>query len=405
LDFSGNLNLNLLLKRVVNRVRQLVDAQGAEFGLVDFDKEQVVVLLSENPWQDYSGYIFPFMSGVTGRVAALGEPIVVADYHDWSGKKQEDFKAPFTSVAGVPLKISGEVIGTLVVQDDRPSRAFVAKDLKILEMLAPQLAIFIRNARLYEELEERIKAQGITEERLIRSAKLAAVGEMAAGVAHELNNPLTTVTGFAELVLDSLSKESPEYEDMTLVLQEAHRARSVVRRLLDFSRQGEVLRTAVDINELLTNVLALVHHLALTSNVEVRVELWDGMPKVRADRNQMQQVFLNLIHNSLQAMPDGGELVLQTFVEERNGEKWIAAKVQDNGQGIKEEDLDQVFEPFFTTKPSGKGTGLGLSVSYGIVSDHGGYIEVESQEGEGAIFTVWLPVEVPVVEAAEQRNA
>jgi len=405
LDISAELDLNVLLKRVIKRVKELADARGAEFGLVDQKNQEVEILLSENPWQDYTGYKFPLMKGITGRVAALGEPVVIGDYNAWSGRTAEKYSAPFSTAAGVPLKIGGDVVGTLVVQDDRPTRHFTDEDILILELLAPQLVIYIHNARLYQELEERIKAQELVEERLIRSAKLAAVGEMAAGVAHELNNPLTTVTGFAELILDALPNGSPEYEDMTLVLKEAHRARGVVRRLLDFSRQSEVLWVEVDINELLSNVLALVHHMAQTSGVDVRVELWDELPRIRADRNQMQQVFLNLIHNAIQAMPKGGQLVLRTQVGQREGHPWIAVNVQDNGEGIKAGDLAKVFAPFFTTKPSGVGTGLGLSVSYGIVSDHGGYIDVESQEGVGSTFTVWLPVDGPEEKQTEIANA
>lgn len=392
LDISTDLDLEFLLKRVVNRVRVLVGARGAELGLIDDQKDQVRVLVSENPWHDYTGYTFPFMEGIAGRVAALGEPIAVADFNSWSGKSEETDKAHFTTVAGVPLSVSGEVIGTLAVQDDRPSRAFSQEDILTLELLAPQLAIFIRNARLYQELEERMEAQRLAEERLVRSAKLAAVGEMAAAVAHELNNPLTTVTGFTELILETFEQESPEYEDLSLVLREAHRSRDVVRRLLDFSRQSEILQVDTDINEIISMVLALVHHLMHTSGIEVRVELWDEIPIIRADPNQMQQVLLNLIHNAIQSMPRGGELVIQSMVEEKEGQAWIGIRVTDNGLGIGQENIDKIFEPFFTTKPSGEGTGLGLSVSYSIVSEHGGYISVESEEDKGSVFTVWLPV-------------
>ncbi|MEJ2756974.1 MAG: GAF domain-containing protein, partial [Anaerolineales bacterium] len=391
LDIGTDLDLDALLKQAVNRVRILLDARGAELGFIDEANKVVQVLVSENPWQDYTGYLFPFMEGVTGRVAATGKPLLVLDFNNWSGRSESVYKAPFSTVAGVPLKLMGEVIGTLTVQDDRPTRSFTPEDLRTLELLAPQLAIFIRNARLYQELEERMEAQRLAEERLVRSTKLAAVGEMAAAVAHELNNPLTTVTGFTELILESLDKDSPEYEDMSLVLSEAQRSREVVRRLLDFSRQSEILRVDTDLNEIITTVLQLVHHLAQTSNIKVRMALWDDIPLIRADRNQMQQVLLNLVHNAIYAMPDGGELVLQSSLEERNNSLWLVIEVADNGVGIAEENISQIFEPFFTTKPSGEGTGLGLSVSYSIVSEHGGYIEVESKVNEGAVFKIWLP--------------
>ncbi|MGD8457527.1 MAG: GAF domain-containing protein [Anaerolineales bacterium] len=392
LDLGKDLDLGVLMKRVVNRVRDLIDARGAELGLVDEKEKLVRVLVSENPWQDYTGYSFPLMSGVAGRIAALGEPLAVADFNSWSGKTESDFKAPFTTVAGVPLKLSGEVIGTLSVQDDRPTRAFNHEDIQILELLAPQLSIFIRNARLYKELEETLVAQRLAEERLIRSAKMAAIGEMAAAVAHELNNPLTTVTGFTELILESMSEDSPEYEDLSLVLKEAQRSRTVVRRLLDFSRQGEILHVESDINEIISNVLALVHHIAQTSNTEIRVEMWDDLPQISIDRNQIQQVILNLIHNGIQAMPKGGELLIHTLLDRREDGEWVGVVIKDTGEGIRKENIDKIFEPFFTTKPSGEGTGLGLSVSYNIVTEHGGYIDVNSQVGKGAEFSVWFPV-------------
>jgi signal transduction histidine kinase len=351
------------------------------------------VLVSENPWQEYSGYRFNFNDGVTGRVAASGKPLAIADFNSWRGRSENTFKAPFSTVAGVPLKLQGEVIGTLVVQDDRPAREFTQRDIRTLELLAPQLAIFIRNARLYQELETRMEAQRLAEERLVRSARLAAVGEMAAAVAHELNNPLTTVTGFAELLLDSFAVDSPEYEDMNLVLKEAQRSRAVVRRLLDFSRQSDLLRVDTDLNEIITTVLQMVHHLATNENVTVRMELWGDIPQIRADRNQLHQVILNLVHNAIQAMPGGGELFVQSLIEARQDQTWVGIRVKDTGVGIPEENIDKIFEPFFTTKPSGEGTGLGLSVSYSIISEHGGYIDVVSVEGVGAMFTIWLPTQ------------
>lgn len=392
LDIAGDLDLDVLLRRVVNRVKELIDARGAELCLVEEDGGSVKIVVSENPWQDFAGITIPYMAGVEGQVAALGEPVVVNDYNTWSGRLYPERHMPYHAVAGFPLKLKGQVIGVLVVTDDRPERVFLEKDLQLLELLVPQVAVFIRHARLYQELSDRMESQKRAESQLIRSARLAAVGEMAAGVAHELNNPLTTVSGFIELVMNDMDKNSSQYNDLVLALQEAQRARGVVRRLLDFSRPVEDVRILSDINELISDVLTLVQHLVRTNNVELRIQLWEDLPWINIDPNQIKQVFLNLIHNGLQAMPKGGILTVQTLLQERMDDDWVTVAITDTGFGIAPEHIDRIFEPFFTTHPMGAGTGLGLSVSFGIVNEHGGFIEVQSELDNGSSFIVWLPV-------------
>jgi two-component system NtrC family sensor kinase len=393
LEIAGDLDLDILLRRVVRRARELIGARGAELALVDDQAEIVRTVVSDNPWRDFTGTEVPFMSGVEGKVAVLGEVLVVNDYNDWSGRLYPERHMPYRMVAGIPLKLKGKVIGVLLVSDDRPERDFQADDLQLLEFFAAQAAVFIRNARLYQEIQDRMEAQRQAEMQLIRSARLAAVGEMAAGVAHELNNPLTTVAGFIELVLDELPEGMPQREDLELVMREAKRARGVVRRLLDFSRPGDNIRVNTDLNELVSEVLTLVQHLIRTNGVELRVQLREELPWIPVDPNQIKQVLLNLVHNALQAMPRGGVLTVTTEPAERDGIQWLTVAVEDTGAGILPEDLERIFEPFFTTRPVGSGTGLGLSVSYGIITEHGGFIEVESVPDDGSRFTVWLQVE------------
>jgi two-component system NtrC family sensor kinase len=225
----------------------------------------------------------------------------------------------------------------------------------------------------------------------VQAAKLAAVGEMAAGIAHELNNPLTSVTGFAELVLDTLPPDSQTRPDLEIVMREATRARDVVRRLLDFARQSESTRARVSLNDVINDVVALSRHLIHTSGVELQLELENDLPWVLVDPNQMKQVLINLVHNALQAMPAGGAMKIGTRTAFRAGRDWAVVSVRDTGVGIPPSEQARIFQPFYTTKGDQGGTGLGLSVTYGIVTDHGGLIEVESQPGEGSMFTVWLP--------------
>ena len=244
-----------------------------------------------------------------------------------------------------------------------------------------------------QELQARISAQREAEARLIQAAKLAAVGEMAAGIAHEMNNPLTSVVGFTELALEELPKDSTVRDDLELVLQEARRARSVVRRLLDFARQTETMRANADINEIVDDVLMLSRHLMQSNRIELVVRLGENLRWAKVDRNQIKQVVINLINNALYATPEGGRIQVETEERQRYGKSWLTLSVRDNGIGIPPENLERIFEPFFTTRGDRGGTGLGLSVTYGIVTDHGGMIEVESQLHVGSNFVVWLPLE------------
>src|SRR5574340_614194 len=247
----------------------------------------------------------------------------------------------------------------------------------------------LRQAEL--EAGARLRAQQTAESRLVQAAKLVAVGEMAAGVAHELNNPLTTVSGFAELLLDETPADAPYRADLEMVLHEAHRARSVVRRLLDFARQGETARARADINEIVQDVLALMTHFIHTSGVQLELDLGAELPWIALDANQMKQVLLNLLHNALHAMPGGGRLQVATRLRARDGRDWVVVEVSDNGVGMEPPEIGRIFDPFYTTRAESGGTGLGLSVTYGIVTDHGGTSEVQSQRGIGSTFSVWLP--------------
>ena len=344
------------------------------------------------------------LDGIPGRVLRTGKSMLIND-----ASQEADYRPNPGGAAGSLMCVAlrdGDLTLGVVNVERRDKNAFTQNDLLDLESLAGILASVVSSADQYQRLQEsirqlraaqdelksRIEAQRSAESRLVQAAKLAAVGEMAAGVAHELNNPLTTVTGFAELTLEELPEDSASRPDLELVLREARRARDVVRRLLDFARQTESTRTRADLNEVLDDVIELTRHLMKTSGVLFTYELASELPWVSIDRNQMKQVFLNLFHNALQAMPSGGELELQTRESIRDGRAWVIASVRDTGEGILPEHKDRLFEPFFTTKSNQGGTGLGLSVTYGIVTDHGGTIEVDSQPGKGSTFTVWLPI-------------
>ncbi len=347
---------------------------------------------------------FPVRGGITARVFLTGESMLVNDV------SRSDIFVPIRgwqagSEMCVALRDGDQILGIIDVESSQKN-AFTHNDLLALESLAGILASVVSSADQYQnlqstvrqlrntqaELKTRIEAQRSAESRLLQAAKLAAVGEMAAGVAHELNNPLTTVTGFAELVLEELPRNSVQRPDLELILREANRARDVVRRLLDFARQTESTRARADLNEVVEDVLALTRHLLHTSGIRLSTTLYPNLPWVSMDRNQMKQVLLNLFHNAIQAMPQGGFLDVTTALQIRENRQWATVSIRDSGQGIPPGVKERIFEPFFTTKADQGGTGLGLSVTYGIVTDHGGFMDVESEPGRGACFSVWLPL-------------
>ncbi len=235
------------------------------------------------------------------------------------------------------------------------------------------------------EREQRLKT--VTRQQITRSEKLASLGRLAAGVAHEINNPLTGVLTFAHLLREKDNMDQQDQEDLDLIIRETTRAAEIVKGLLDFARERAVVKEALSINDVIQRTIRLIRNQKLFDRILIDEQLVNDLPEVEGDMNQLQQVMLNLSLNACEAMPTGGTLTIRTVTQEDR----VLVKLTDTGCGIKKEHQDQVFEPFFTTKPVGKGTGLGLSVTYGIIQQHGGTLEFESEEGQGTTFTVTLP--------------
>lgn len=240
---------------------------------------------------------------------------------------------------------------------------------------------------LFDDQTERRRLQ----DQLVQSAKMSAIGQLIAGIAHDLNNPLASVVGFADFL-----KEVPQIppslrEPLTVIQEEAERASNIVRNLLGFARKQEHQRRPTALKPLLDATFVLLRNQLLTQRVEYRIEVEPDLPMPDVDPNQIQQVFVNLINNAAQAIASTGRPGTIT-VRARHWLDGVAVDVSDNGPGISEPISTQVFEPFFTTKPEGEGTGLGLSISQGIVREHGGRILLSTEEGRGSTFTVQLPL-------------
>ncbi len=225
------------------------------------------------------------------------------------------------------------------------------------------------------------------EEQMSQTEKLTSLGLLAAGVAHEVNTPLAVISNYIQMLAKQMPEDDPRHAIIEKIVKQTFRASEIVNNLLNFSRTGPSALADVDLNRLVEETLSLVAHPLKTSQIQVVKQLTSGIPAVRGSENKLQQVFLNLFLNARDAMPSGGMLEVRTAAH--NGS--VEVEVVDTGNGIPREHIHKIFDPFFTTKPGGRGTGLGLSVSYGIIKEHAGKVDVRSTPGRGTSFHVEFP--------------
>jgi two-component system NtrC family sensor kinase len=291
----------------------------------------------------------------------------------------------------VPIPLDGNLAGVLVIGEKLSGEVFDAVEIDLIQMLAGQTAIALQNARLYGDLQRQMHELKTTQQQLLQAAKLAAIGELAAGVAHELNNPLTVIVGRNDQIVRRLRQADPEAVPLGETIKaEALRATRIVRGLLDFSRRREPKREPMNVNKLVPRALDLLQTKLRGREIDVQLHLDPTLPPLLVDMDQITQVLINLIGNAIDAMPEGGRLTVETsYTAELDR---VAISVQDSGTGMTPAQAEHIFEPFYSTKPEGEGTGLGLPVTLGIVNSHGGSISVQSDPGCGTTMTVQLPV-------------
>jgi len=247
---------------------------------------------------------------------------------------------------------------------------------------------------LEEKVKQRTEELGAMQARMAQSERLASLGMLAAGVAHEVNNPLGGILALTGLSVEDMAQDDPNRENLEEVIRQTERCRDIVKGLLEFSRQSKGNTEPVDLNKVLQDTLSLVENQAVFFNINVVWNLDPELPRVMADRSQFQQVFINIFMNAVQAMNERGAITIVTRHNAPGNSAEVA--ISDTGQGIPAEQIGRIFDPFFTTKESGHGTGLGLSIAYGIVTTHRGTISVQSEVGKGSTFTIRLPVEAEV---------
>jgi len=263
----------------------------------------------------------------------------------------------------------------------------------------------VASVGIFTDLRPRLMMEKKLQEthvQLVSSEKMASLGKLAAGIAHEINNPLGGILIYSSLMMEDLPETDSRRADLVRIVQEAGRCKEIVKSLLEFARQTEPKMEPTDINRAIADGLFFLVNQALFHNIHIVKKLDAFLPFVRGNASQLKQVFMNIIVNAAEAMRGGGTLTITTFCA--TDQKTVFVEFTDTGEGIPPENLSRIFDPFFTTKEVGKGTGLGLATSYGIVEDHGGRISVKSQAGEGTTFTIELPVHHETQAILEPRS-
>jgi signal transduction histidine kinase len=320
-------------------------------------------------------------------VRVTGDVVIIEDAASDVALESRTEVGGFRGLVCIPMISQDDVAVGIIYVTSFKQYKFSKDELDLLFAIRDEIGLAVQNSTLYEQLKEQLKETRNAQFQLISAARLASIGELAANVAHEVNNPLTGILTHTCLLRDGREWEESDKRRLDIVYNETMRIRKIVRSLLDFSRQGETERSSVDLNVIVKETLELVMHHAESANIKLVENCAEHSPLLYLDATQIKQVFLNIINNAVYAMTEGGGINVSSSSDDES--VWVT--ISDNGPGIPSSVLEKIFDPFFTTKPETKGTGLGLSVSLGIIKEHGGVIEVETAENEGTTFTVKLP--------------
>ena len=388
---TSSLELDEVLEATIEGIRGILHVEAGSLVIVDEEAGSLIFRKTFSPERGWiAGRTIQSGEGIVGHVVQSGNPRLVNDVErDPHFLAEVDEERGMTShtILCVPLKIRDRVLGAIQVIN-KLNGMFTEQDLELLQAMAASVAVAVDNANVYSELADFAGELERSQAQLAQAEKMAAIGRLAASVAHEINNPLQAIHN--SLHLSQHERLSPEkrLEYLCMAQAEVQRLIEIVQRMLDFYRPSRGGVVPADVNDVVENVLALAHKRLQHDDIRVHTNLSPNLPLVPMLADQITQVGLNIVINAVDAMPSGGDLRLETMLSE-DGE-WVFICFHDTGSGMSSEQIANLFEPFYTTKSDG--TGLGLAISYGIVERHGGEIEVSSPPGEGAAFVVKLPV-------------
>jgi signal transduction histidine kinase len=406
---SQSLKLKQVLDQAVDCITDLLEVDAAWIYLLNEDNSELVLTAQKGYSDEFKTIKVGY--GISGKVVISALPVIIEDVSKWP-ELPKSIRQQLRSVIVVPLRSQGKVNGTFGV-NSRSWRSFDQGEIDMLTAIGNWIGVAVENSKLYESQLEVAEKLSQSEQRyrelfaalsksheqlkesqqqLIQAAKLTSLGQLAASVAHEVNNPLFGVLVYTQLLRkkipanDILKETILEY--LSKMEFELQRSTKLIRSLLDFGRQSPPALKNIDLNDAVNRAFDLAAHSAELQHIEIHKEMASDLPLILADPEQLQQVFTNLLLNAIQAMPSGGVLTVRSSASN----DVIKLEVKDTGSGIKPENMAKLFTPFFTTKPEVKGVGLGLAVAYGIIQRHNGQILVASEVGKGSTFTVILPI-------------
>jgi two-component system NtrC family sensor kinase len=372
-----------VLDLVVRKSSEVVNAKGAILRILNLETSQLDLSAAYGLSEEYlsKGHI-----SSKNRLYALyrfNKVFVIKDV-------QKDPRVIYREAArregirmmlDLPLTIENNFIGIIRIFFAQP-RDFSEEELSFLVSIAEQCALALEKARLIEK--QKLQYMHLS----LQTEKMAALGRMAAAIAHEINNPLAGVLLFSTNLAKKVPKEGPLKEGLDIIIHETIRCKSIIQELLEFSREREPQKVLKNINDVINKALSILENEFRLHHISTEKALSDELPDTLLDVNQMEQVFVNLLLNAVEAIQEKGVITIKSYLDA--SQTYEIIDIMDTGCGIPPDDLNKIFEPFFSTKP--KGTGLGLAVSYGIVRNHQGEIKVSSQPGSGTRFTIEIPV-------------
>jgi two-component system NtrC family sensor kinase len=389
---TSSLDLDEVLEATMEGIHEIMRVEAGSLVLLDEETGALTYrkALGSAPDRIEGQPVLPD-KGLVGHVIASGEPRLANDVERdpyFSGELGEAMEGVIAeAILCVPLTIRDHTIGAIELIN-KVDGAFGDQDLELLTAMAASVAVAVENANLYAELADFAAELERSQAKLVQAEKMAAIGRLAASLAHEVNNPLQAIHNSLHLAVHEGLAQQRREQYLGMAQSEVERLIEIVQRMLDFYRPSRGGVESADLNEVVNNVLALAHKRFQHGDIRVHTDLAADLPQLPIVPDQISQVLLNLVINAVEALPQGGHLWLSTALSDQGDE--VLLKVRDNGLGMPSERIKNIFEPFYTTKS--EGTGLGLAISYGIVERHGGTIEVSSRPGQGTTFVVRLPV-------------